>query len=183
MTMMASLLKSLSDIGFQPSLYGPAVASFMTGVAVGNVAGGWLVDCFSVRSVISLSLVGVAIPLLLLPVVSNAPILSVACVAAGSLIGASHSTIVVQTQHMMPGRTEVASRLMLGFTFASGLIGIASGGYLADLLGFQIVFSSLAFITTIAGGIAASLKIFKDIQLGSLSRLNEIETRDPLSRP
>jgi len=161
MTMMGFLPKYLSDIGFRPSLYGLIAAMFMGGAACGGVVGGWLADRYSQRVVTVGSLLGAALPLAFLPLWENALVLGLVSVAAGTLIGASHSIIVVQAQRMMPGRTGVASGLVLGFTFASGSIGTAISGYVADLAGFEIVFRSLAMITLLAGFLAFTLQTLK----------------------
>jgi FSR family fosmidomycin resistance protein-like MFS transporter len=161
MTIMAFLPKYLSDIGFRPNAYGPIAAMFMGGVAVGNVAGGWLADRFNIRAVIAGSLVSASVPLVLLPVSDSPLILALLSLTAGLLIGASHSIIVVQVQHMMPGKTGVASGLVLGFTFASGSVGTAISGFVADQASFEIVFFSLAIIALLAGTLAFSMKMFR----------------------
>jgi FSR family fosmidomycin resistance protein-like MFS transporter len=161
MALLAFLPKYLSDIGFRPSLYGPIAAMFMGGVAFGGVAGGWLADRYNTRIVTVGSLLGAAIPVALLPVSDRVLFLILICLAAGILIGAAHSIIVVQAQRMMPGRTGVASGLVLGFTFASGSIGAAASGFMADLAGFDVVFFSLALIALLAGITASTLRIFK----------------------
>jgi FSR family fosmidomycin resistance protein-like MFS transporter len=161
MTILAFLPKYLSDIGFRPSAYGPISALFMGGIAFGNVAVGWLADQFNVRAIIAGSLVTASVPLTLFPKGDSSLNLALLSLVAGLLIGASHSIIVVQAQYKMPGRTGVASGLVLGFTFASGSIGAAIIGYIADLASFEIVFFSLAILALCAGALALNMETFK----------------------
>ncbi len=161
MTMMAFLPKYLSDLGFNPGVFGPIAALFMGGSAVGGVLGGWLADRFGNRVVVAGTLLMAVIPLGLFPSARDTLMLALLSFSAGALVGAPHSILVVQAQHMMPGRAGVASGLILGFTFASGSIGALVSGAIADQAGFAVVFFSLAGIALVAAWISASLRIFR----------------------
>ena len=161
MTMMAFLPKYLSDLGFKPGLFGPIAALFMGGSAIGGVLGGWLADRFGNRIVVAGTLLIAVIPLSFFPSATDPLMLALLSFTAGALIGAPHSILVVQAQHMMPGRAGVASGLILGFTFASGSIGALVSGAIADQMGFPVVFFSLAAIALAAAWISISLKLFR----------------------
>jgi FSR family fosmidomycin resistance protein-like MFS transporter len=161
MTMMAFLPKYLSDLGFKPGVYGPIAALFMGGSAVGGILGGWLADRFGNRVVVGGTLLMAVVPLGLFPSAKDPLVLALMSFTAGALVGAPHSILVVQAQHMMPGRAGVASGLILGFTFASGSIGALISGAIADQAGFSVVFFSLAGIALAAAWISVSLRILR----------------------
>jgi FSR family fosmidomycin resistance protein-like MFS transporter len=161
MTMMAFLPKYLSDLGFKPGVYGLIAALFMGGSAAGGVLGGWLADRFGNRVVVAGTLLMAVVPLGLFPSAKDPLVLALLSFTAGALVGAPHSILVVQAQHMMPGRAGVASGLILGFTFASGSIGALISGAIADQAGFSVVFFSLAGIALAAAWISVSLRVLR----------------------
>ena len=152
------LPKYYSDAGFTPAAYGMLAALFMGGSAVGGVAGAWLADRTSQRSVTVWSLLLGGVPLALYPwfgLTGWAPALAF---AAGALTGATHSIVVVEAQRMLPGQMGVASGLVLGFTFASGSLGTVLSGIQADAVGFPTMFFTTAAITALAGIFGLALR-------------------------
>lgn len=144
MSMMTFLPKYLQDLGFRPGIFGPVSALYMGGSAVGGIAGAWLADRFGNRYVMTASLFLAAIPLFFYGRISNTLLLVLVTIFAGAFIGASHSIIVVLAQRLLPGKSGVASGLVLGFTFASGSIGAFFSGIIADTSGFPLLFMILA---------------------------------------
>jgi FSR family fosmidomycin resistance protein-like MFS transporter len=86
------------------------------------------------------SLLLACLPLFFYGMISKTLVLILVTFFAGAFIGASHSIIVVLAQRLLPGKSGVASGLVLGFTFASGSIGALFSGMIADESGFQFLF-------------------------------------------
>ena len=151
MTMIAFIPKYYIDLGYGPAAFGIYAAMYMGGSALGGVGGGWLADQMDKRTLVSRTLILAGIPLLLLvPFGAGGwgyPIIFV----AGALIGISHSPIVVHAQGMMPTYEGTASGAVLGFTFATGAIGILVSGFLADQFGFDTVIIVAAVMVTLGG--------------------------------
>jgi FSR family fosmidomycin resistance protein-like MFS transporter len=152
------LPKYFNDLGVRPGVYGPIVALFMGGSAVGGVIGGWLADRYSKRRVILWSMVLAAIPISLYSQLGTTPWVSLITLLAGGLTGVPYSILVVSAQHKMPGRMGSASGLVLGFTFASGALGTLFTGLQADYAGFNSVFLSSAGLTLLAALMALRIE-------------------------
>ena len=150
MSMMTFLPKYLQDMGFRPAIYGPVSALYMGGSAVGGIAGAWLADRFGNRYVMTISLLIASVPLFFYARISSTLLLVLVTVFAGAFIGASHSIIVVLAQRLLPGKSGVASGLVLGFTFASGSIGAFFSGLIADASSFGLLFLILAGLMVIS---------------------------------
>jgi FSR family fosmidomycin resistance protein-like MFS transporter len=140
MSMMTFLPKYLQDLGYRPGVFGPISALYMGGSAFGGILGAWLADRFGNRHVMTVSLLLACVPLFFYGMISNTWVLGLVTLFAGAFIGASHSIIVVLAQRLLPGKSGVASGLVLGFTFASGSIGAFFSGIIADSSGFQFFF-------------------------------------------
>lgn len=140
MSMMTFLPKYLQDLGYRPGVFGPISALYMGGSAFGGIAGAWLADRFGNRYVMTASLLLACLPLFFYGMISTTLVLILVTFFAGAFIGASHSIIVVLAQRLLPGKSGVASGLVLGFTFASGSIGALFSGMIADESGFQFLF-------------------------------------------
>jgi FSR family fosmidomycin resistance protein-like MFS transporter len=173
MSVNSFLPKHLSDLGFGPGVFGPITALFMGGAAVGGVAGGWLADRYGNRIVASWSLALAIGPLAGLAFAHEPLVFSVYTFLAGTLVGASHSIIVVIAQRMFPGQIGAASGLVLGFTFASGAVGNLLSGIIADWIDIPRLFLLLAFLSGAAAILALTLKRKADPQL--------VQTQEPLS--
>lgn len=158
MTMIAFIPKYYSDLGFSPALFGLYAALYMGGSALGGVFGGWLADRMDTRRLVSRTLILAGIPLLLLGVTGANAWGYLVVFFAGGLIGMSHSPIVVHAQSLMPSYAGAASGAVLGFTFASGTLGVLVSGFLADQLGFGAVFVVAAAMVTLAGLLAATAR-------------------------
>ncbi|MDF1500822.1 MAG: MFS transporter [Anaerolineales bacterium] len=146
MSMMTFLPKYLQDLGFRPGVFGPVSALYMGGSAFGGILGAWLADRFGDRYVMTISLFLACLPLFFYGKISATWLLIMVTLFAGAFIGASHSILVVLAQRLLPGKSGVASGLVLGFTFASGSIGAFFSGWIADKFGFQLLFIVLGGI-------------------------------------
>jgi FSR family fosmidomycin resistance protein-like MFS transporter len=155
MTMIAFIPKYYNDLGYNPAAFGIFAAMYMGGSALGGVAGGWLADRTSNRMLVSRTMMLAGIPLLLMVVLGGSAWGYLIVFLAGGLIGMSHSPIVVHAQAMVPAYAGAASGAVLGFTFASGAIGVLISGFLADQFGFDVVFT-VAAATVFLGGLLAT---------------------------
>ena len=155
MTMIAFIPKYYSDLGYRPAAFGIFAAMYMGGSAIGGVAGGWLADRSNKRVLVSRTLILAGIPLLLMVALGASAWGYLIVFLAGGLIGMSHSPIIVHAQGMVPAYAGAASGAVLGFTFASGAIGILISGFLADQFGFDVVFT-VAAVTVILSGLLAA---------------------------
>ena len=160
MTMIAFIPKFYSDLGYSPAVFGIYAALYMGGSALGGVGGGWLADRTNKRVLVSRTLILAGIPLLLMAAFGASLWGFLIVVLAGGLIGMSHSPIVVHAQAMVPAYAGAASGAVLGFTFASGAIGVLISGFLADLFGFDLVFVATAVAVILAGLLAALARVW-----------------------
>lgn len=136
---MSFLPQLFQNRGWEPALFGLLAGVFMAAGAVGQLVSGSIADRYGMRvaAVVPL-LLGVPAGLLciLAPSVWTA---FVGCSAAGFLVGGQHSVLVVHAQRLLPVKQGFAAGLILGFTFATGAIGTAVAGQLADLVGLEQV--------------------------------------------
>lgn len=150
MSMMTFLPVYLQDLGFSPGFFGPISSLYMGGSAVGGIVGAWLADRIGNRYVMTASLLFASLPLFFYSSITHTWLLILVTIVAGAFIGSSHSIIVVLAQRLLPGRSGVASGLVLGFAFASGSVGAFISGLIADASGFKYLFTVLAVIMLIS---------------------------------
>jgi len=124
--------------------------------------GGNLADRFGKRRILFLALSLAAIPLLLISSIGWSPWLFVLFPLAGALTGAPHSIIVVIAQRWIRVGMALASGVILGFMFSSGAIGTLISGYLADALGFPVVFRLTALLALSAALLTLPLRKFTE---------------------
>ncbi len=158
MTMIAFIPKYYNDLGYGPVAFGIFAAMYMGGSALGGVFGGWLADRGDKRVLVSRTMMLAGIPLLMMAAFGGSAWGYLIAFLAGGLIGMSHSPIVVHAQGMVPAYAGAASGAVLGFTFASGAIGVLISGFLADLFGFDVVFTVSAATVTLGGLLATSAR-------------------------
>ncbi|MFV1858669.1 MAG: MFS transporter [Anaerolineales bacterium] len=158
MTMITFIPKYYNDLGYGPAAFGIFAALYTGGSALGGVGGGWLADRMDKRTLVSRTLILAGIPLLLMVTFGASAWGYLLVFLAGGLIGISHSPIVVHAQGMVPTYVGAASGAVLGFTFASGSIGILVSGFLADQFGFDVVFAVAAAMVTLGGLLAGTAR-------------------------
>lgn len=158
MTMIAFIPKYYSDLGFSPAKFGVFAALYMGGSALGGVLGGWLADRMNKRALVSRTLVLAGIPLLMMVTLGSSAWGYLLVLSIGGLIGISHSPIVVHAQAMMPSYMGAASGAVLGFTFASGALGVLASGYIADFFGFNAVFVVSTAMVVMSGVLATTAR-------------------------
>jgi FSR family fosmidomycin resistance protein-like MFS transporter len=142
--------KHLSDLGQSAAVYGLIVGLFMGGSALGNVVGGNLADRFGKKPVIALMLTLSSIPTIGISLLGWSVWLYVLVPLAGFFTGSVHSIIVVLAQHVIRSGMALAAGLTLGFMFSAGALGTLSSGWMADRLGFPLVFQFTAGLVIMA---------------------------------
>jgi FSR family fosmidomycin resistance protein-like MFS transporter len=118
---------------------------FLFAVAVGTLLGGPIGDRIGRKSVIWVSILGVAPFSLILPHASLAwsgPLTFI----IGLILSSAFSAILVFAQELMPGRVGMVSGMFFGFAFGMAGIGAAVLGKLADVYGIEYVYHLCAFL-------------------------------------
>lgn len=152
---MSYLPQLFQDRGWTPALFGLLAGTFMGAGAVGQLVSGNLADRHGMRLAVAAPLlIGVPAGLLCL-LATPVWLVFAGCLAAGFLFGGQHSVLVVYAQRLLPVQQGFAAGLILGFTFASGALGTAAAGYLADSVGLETVM----VWTTLLGAPAALLAL------------------------
>lgn len=125
---------------------------FLAAVAVGTLIGGPIGDRIGRRTVIWVSILGVAPFTLLLPHVGLGWTTALS-VVIGLGLASAFPAIVVYAQDMMPDRIGVVSGMFYGLSFGLGGIGAALLGVLADGTSIEFVYQVCAFLPLL--GLAA----------------------------
>ena len=127
---------------------------FLSSVACGTVAGGWIGDRLGRKVVIWVSILGVLPFTLLLPHV-NLFWTGVLSVPIGFILASAFPAIVVYGQELMPARVGTVAGTFFGLAFGLGAIGAAVLGALADVTSIQHVFFLCSFLPAL--GLLAGL--------------------------
>ena len=159
--------KYFHDLGLAPTVYGAIVGTFMLGIALGGVMGGWLADRLGGRAMTVATLALSAPALFWLPDATG-PMVYVLALLAGIFNGGPHSLLVVMAQRAMPGRGSLASGLALGSMFAISSAGVWLSGYLGDSVGLAAVLRGAAGLDLAAALLALALPV---AYAGSAQRL------------
>ncbi len=150
--------KYLKDMGLNAATYGNIAGLFMGGSALGNVIGGHLGDRFAKRKVAATALFLASIPIFIMSRIGWSPWLYVLIPLAGACTGSVHSIMVVLAQRMISGGMALASGLILGFIFSSGVLGMLLTGPLAENYGFPTVLVMSMGLVLLASPLALMLK-------------------------
>lgn len=118
---------------------------FLAAVAAGTLIGGPIGDRIGRKTVIWVSILGVAPFTLLLPHV-GLTLTTVLSVGIGIGIASAFPAIIVYAQDMLPHRIGVVSGLFYGLSFGMGGIGAAVLGAVADHAGIVFVYQVCAFL-------------------------------------
>jgi len=150
--------KYLKDMGLNAATYGNIAGLFMGGSALGNVIGGHLGDRFAKRKVAATALFLASIPIFIMSRIGWSPWLYLLIPLAGACTGSVHSIMVVLAQRMISGGMALASGLILGFIFSSGVLGMLLTGPLAENYGFPTVLVMSMGLVLLASPLALMLK-------------------------
>jgi len=150
--------KYLKDMGLNAATYGNIAGLFMGGSALGNVIGGHLGDRFAKRKVAATALFLASIPIFIMSRIGWSPWLYLLIPLAGACTGSVHSIMVVLAQRIISGGMALASGLILGFIFSSGVLGMLLTGPLAENYGFPTVLVMSMGLVLLASPLALMLK-------------------------
>ena len=152
------LPKYFADLGFTPTQFGFMVGVPSVAIALGSMAGGVLGDRYDQPKILLWSLLA-ATPFswMMLDIVDGWVFFPIAFVA-GFLVGIPHSILVVMAQRFLPHRQGLASGAILGFTFASGAVGMGVAGPIADFYTLSAVMHVTALMPLAAAFCAVFLR-------------------------
>ncbi|MCY3901113.1 MAG: MFS transporter [Caldilineaceae bacterium] len=152
------LPKYFADLGFTPTQFGFMVGVPSVAIALGSMAGGVLGDRYDQPKILLWSLLA-ATPFswMMLDIVDGWVFYPIAFVA-GFLVGIPHSILVVMAQRFLPHRQGLASGAILGFTFASGAVGMGVAGPIADIYTLSAVMHVTALMPLAAAFCAVFLR-------------------------
>jgi FSR family fosmidomycin resistance protein-like MFS transporter len=144
------------DMGYSAAFYGPLATTLLLAGAVGTLAGGVLADRVGQRRVM-LGSVLLAIP----PLLVFAGFPGWWAFAVGAVLGliadSSLGVSLVAAQRLLPGRTGIASGVILGLGFVTGGIGVPVTGRVADAVGLPIALMSLSALLAVAALLVVSI--------------------------
>ncbi|MFC4274495.1 MFS transporter [Achromobacter aloeverae] len=128
---------------------------FLAAVAVGTVVGGPVGDRIGRKTVIWVSILGVAPFTLMLPY-ANLFWTAVLVAIIGLVLASAFSAIVVFAQELVPGKVGTIAGLFFGLSFGLGGVGAAVLGNLADATSIGFVYKVCSFLPLL-GMVAAFL--------------------------
>jgi MFS transporter, FSR family, fosmidomycin resistance protein len=150
--------KYLKDMGLNAVTYGNIAGLFMGGSALGNLIGGYYGDRFTKRKVAATALFLASIPIFIMSRIGWSTWLYVLIPLAGACTGSVHSIMVVLAQRIISGGMALASGLILGFIFSSGVLGMLLTGPLAENYGFPTVLVMSSGLVLLASPLALMLR-------------------------
>jgi predicted MFS family arabinose efflux permease len=122
------------------------------------VIGGYFGDRIAKRKVAATALLLAAVPIFIMSRIGWSPWLYVLIPLAGACTGSVHSIMVVLAQRIVSGGMALASGLILGFIFSSGVLGMLLTGLLAENYGFPTVLVMTSGLVLLASPLAWMLK-------------------------
>jgi FSR family fosmidomycin resistance protein-like MFS transporter len=126
---------------------------FLAAAAIGTLFGGAIGDRVGRKSVIWVSVLGVAPFTLLLPY-ADLYWTGILAFIIGLVLSSAFSAILVFAQELIPGKVGAVSGLFFGFAFGIGGIGAAVLGAVADVRGIDFVYRLCAYLPLL--GVAAA---------------------------
>ena len=121
---------------------------FLFAVAAGTLLGGPIGDRFGRKSVIWVSILGVAPFALALPY-ANLYWVGILTALIGLILASAFSAILVYAQELVPGRVGLIAGLFFGIAFGLGGIGSAVLGVMADHTSIAFVFQLCSYLPLI----------------------------------
>jgi FSR family fosmidomycin resistance protein-like MFS transporter len=141
------------DMGYGRAFYGPLTTTMIVAGVAGTLSGGALADRVGGKTVI------VGSQLLCIPaLVGFVHFPGAAAFGLGALFGvlsdSSLSVTLSAAQRLLPGRTGIASGVILGLGFITSGIGVPITGAIADRAGIGVALTSLSLLCLGAAGLA-----------------------------
>jgi MFS transporter, FSR family, fosmidomycin resistance protein len=140
------------ELGYGRATYGALSTCIILAGVIGTLGGGMVADRLGARTVMVVSLV-LAVPPLLIFAGFPGPIAFAAGILFGIFGDGSLSVTLVAAQRLMPGRTGVASGMILGIGFITGGIGVPLTGRLADATSIPTAIAVLSILLLAAAAL------------------------------
>ncbi|MGI8643002.1 MAG: MFS transporter, partial [Thermomicrobiales bacterium] len=170
------------DLGYSRSVYGPLVTTVILAGAAGTLIGGALADRVGERGIL-LSSLTLSVPPLLFFIAFPGPWAFLAGAIFGLIADSSLSVTLVAAQRLLPGRTGVASGIILGLGFVTGGIGVPVTGRLADAVGIAPALSSLALVAVLATVVALTIPRWVFARDGAEDAMSNASESESLAHP
>jgi FSR family fosmidomycin resistance protein-like MFS transporter len=119
--------------------------SFMIGIVIGTLSGGWIGDKIGRIPVIWFSILG-ALPVALILPHANLFWTGVLAVTVAMIMASAFPAIIVYAQELMPGRVGLVGGMFFGFSFGLGGLGAAALGKIADMTSIDTVYQVTPFL-------------------------------------
>ncbi|MDQ6596756.1 MFS transporter [Bacillus salipaludis] len=119
--------------------------AFLVAGAFGTFFGGPLADKFGKKTVIALSMLTTVPFSILIPFVPSG-VAFIFLLCTGFVLMTSFSVTVVYAQELVPGKIGLMSGLTVGLAFGMGAIGSVGLGYIADLIGIQMMVTGIGVL-------------------------------------
>lgn len=125
-----------------------ALFAFLTSLALGTLAGGWIGDKIGRIPIIWFSILG-PLPFTLAMPYAGLPVTLVLSLLIGVMMSSAFSAILVYAQELIPGRVGMVAGLFFGFSFGLGGLGAAAIGQIADYTSIETVYLICSFLPAI----------------------------------
>jgi FSR family fosmidomycin resistance protein-like MFS transporter len=175
LAMLSLLPIHFKELGFRLGFYNSIPTIMILAGAIGTLIGGRLADRLPGQRIIVISQLLSIIPAVVAAQVGNAWVLP-AVALFGLLSDSSLSITLLAAQRLLPGRTGLASGVILGLGFVSGSIGVPITGALADQ-------TSIPTALTISLGLAVLAALLSAAMPSSLFDLSRRGAQDSAPDP
>jgi FSR family fosmidomycin resistance protein-like MFS transporter len=119
--------------------------SFLIGIVLGTLLGGWVGDKIGRIPVMWFSILG-ALPFALILPHANLFWTAVLAVTVAMIMASAFPAILVYAQELLPGRVGLVAGMFFGFSFGLGGLGAAALGKLADWTSIEMVYQVTPFL-------------------------------------
>jgi FSR family fosmidomycin resistance protein-like MFS transporter len=144
------------ELGYRLGFYNTLPTMMILSGAIGTLIGGRLADQIPGKRIIIASQLLTIIPGLAAAQVDSTLVVP-AAILFGMLSDSSLSITLLAAQRLLPGRTGLASGVILGLGFVSGSLGVPVTGALADRTSIPTALSISLVLAVAAAGLTASL--------------------------
>jgi FSR family fosmidomycin resistance protein-like MFS transporter len=143
----------LSEQGYGLTYTGNVLTVFLLAGGLGGLAGGFVAEKFSGRSVTLYSGL-LAGPLMIAAFSTTGPLSTVLLGAGGFVLLSTIPVIIAMAQELVPGQTSTVSALMMGAAWGIGALSPALLDSFVPAFGFRRVLVFASAFTLVAGGLA-----------------------------
>ena len=154
LALLSLLPVHFKELGFRLGFYNSIPTIMILAGAAGTLIGGRLADRIPGQRIIIISQLLSIIPAIVAAQIGNAWVLP-AVALFGLLSDSSLSITLLSAQRLLPGRTGLASGVILGLGFVSGSIGVPITGALADRTSIPTALTISLVLAVAAAALAA----------------------------